>query len=99
MAYSTFRVPLDADWAKMATKELKGKDPEKTLAWKTAEGIAVKPVYTAKDTPNLPDEIPGRFPFTRGPYASMYTFRPWTIRQVKKKHYDASPDLIKFICF
>lgn len=41
--------PIDPKWAEISKKELKGKDPEK-LIWHTAEGIAVKPVYTAKDT-------------------------------------------------
>lgn len=42
----------------------------------------VKPLYTKDDIKDLVDEIPGQFPFTRGPYSSMYTNRPWTIRQV-----------------
>lgn len=67
----------------MATKELKGKSPEEQLTWKTAEGLNIKPVYTQADTKGIPDEIPGAFPFTRGPYASMYTARPWTVRQVR----------------
>ncbi|EXX76065.1 hypothetical protein RirG_036480 [Rhizophagus irregularis DAOM 197198w] len=75
------KVPLNEEWNKYATKELKGKDPVKELTWHTAEGLDVKPVYTKADTENIPDEIPGKFPFTRGPYASMYTARPWTIRQ------------------
>ena len=47
----------------------------------TDSGIEVKPVYTADDVdgPNL--ELPGRYPFTRGPYADMYRGKPWTIRQ------------------
>ncbi|CAG8446612.1 11153_t:CDS:10 [Ambispora gerdemannii] len=44
-------------------------------------GIDVKPVYTKADAEFIQDEIPGKFPYTRGPYASMYTARPWTIRQ------------------
>ncbi|KAI1309963.1 hypothetical protein EDD11_003943 [Mortierella claussenii] len=83
VAYTTERArqPLHEHWAKLATKELKGKDPEETLTWRTAEGLNVKPVYTQADTKSIPDEIPGAFPFTRGPYASMYTARPWTVRQ------------------
>lgn len=69
----------------MATKELKGKDPKEQLTWKTAEGLDIKPVYTQADTKGIPDEIPGAFPFTRGPYASMYTARPWTVRQVSRE--------------
>ncbi len=47
----------------------------------TESGIEVKPVYTEEDVPGLELEPPGRFPFTRGPYADMYRGRPWTIRQ------------------
>jgi len=64
----------------MVKKELKGKEAS-SLIWKTAEGIDVKPVYTKDDVAHLAKEIPGQYPFTRGPYASMYTNRPWTIRQ------------------
>ena len=45
------------------------------------QGIAVKPLYTKEDTAELRGEVPGEFPFTRGPYPTMYTQRPWTIRQ------------------
>ncbi|KAJ3107573.1 hypothetical protein HDU97_003878 [Phlyctochytrium planicorne] len=76
-----FNVPLDSEWAALVKKELKGKDPEETLTWHTAEGFAVKPLYTKNDVPDLPLEIPGKYPYTRGPYASMYTHRPWTVRQ------------------
>ncbi|GBG73749.1 hypothetical protein CBR_g17089 [Chara braunii] len=45
-------------------------------------GIPVKPVYASEDVPEgIGDEMPGVYPFTRGPYATMYTQRPWTIRQ------------------
>jgi len=47
---------------------------------RTESGIVVKPVYTAADAPREP-ELPGEFPFTRGPYRDMYRGRPWTIRQ------------------
>jgi methylmalonyl-CoA mutase, N-terminal domain len=43
-------------------------------------GIEIKPVYTADDVSNEL-ELPGEFPYTRGPYANMYRGRPWTIRQ------------------
>jgi len=46
----------------------------------TESGIPIKPVYTAGDTPDAL-ELPGEFPFTRGPYPDMYRGRPWTIRQ------------------
>ncbi|MCZ2131760.1 MAG: methylmalonyl-CoA mutase [Bacteroidetes bacterium] len=69
-------------WNELATKELKGKSPE-TLIRQSAEGIAIKPLYTAADADalQLQNEIPGIAPFTRGPYATMYANRPWTIRQ------------------
>lgn len=71
---------LPADWAKIAKKEIGG-DPA-SLVWKTAEGIDVKPIYTAADTQNTKiDQIAGAFPYTRGPHATMYTQKPWTIRQ------------------
>jgi methylmalonyl-CoA mutase len=69
--------PSRADWEAAAAKEVKGKD----LTFHTPEGIAVKPLYTAEDIADLDPGLPGFAPFTRGPYASMYTGRPWTIRQ------------------
>uniref|UniRef100_A0A4W4FNM1 Methylmalonyl-CoA mutase, mitochondrial n=1 Tax=Electrophorus electricus TaxID=8005 RepID=A0A4W4FNM1_ELEEL len=71
---------LHAAWSSLAKKQLKGKNPEE-LIWHTPEGISIKPVYTQTDTAAVSDELPGVFPFTRGPYPTMYTFRPWTIRQ------------------
>ena len=65
------------DWSEAASKETKGRD----LTWKTPEGIDVKPLYTKADTEGWDEGLPGFPPFTRGPYASMYTGRPWTIRQ------------------
>ena len=47
----------------------------------TDSGIEVKPVYTADDIAGLGPELPGEFPYTRGPYPTMYRGRPWTIRQ------------------
>jgi len=70
----------DAAWLELARKQLKGKDPTK-LSWHTAEGITVKPLYTAEDVKEVAPELPGQFPFTRGPYPTMYANRPWTIRQ------------------
>ena len=69
-------------WRALATKDLKGVDPD-TLVWETPEGIAVQPLYTAADTAGLPsaDTVPGVAPFVRGVRATMYTGRPWTIRQ------------------
>ena len=70
------------DWRALVGKELKGRTPEE-LTWHTLEGIGVKPVYTQADTAGLAHmgSLPGLAPFTRGPRASMYAGRPWTIRQ------------------
>ncbi|MEP5566657.1 MAG: methylmalonyl-CoA mutase [Halioglobus sp.] len=69
-------------WAELATKQLRGK-PLDTLTWETPEDIDVKPLYTAADTENLEytDTMPGMSPYIRGPQATMYAGRPWTIRQ------------------
>ncbi|MEL6736522.1 MAG: methylmalonyl-CoA mutase family protein, partial [Pseudomonadota bacterium] len=75
---------MPRDWLDLASKEMKGGDPQ-TLVWNTPEGIVVKPVYTADDLAHLPhltqESLPGQAPFTRGPKATMYAGRPWTIRQ------------------
>lgn len=74
-------MPLNAKWVQMAQKELKGKDVHQTLVRETNEQMLVKPLYTSEDwQPSEETEIPGVFPFKRGPYATMYTGRPWTIR-------------------
>jgi methylmalonyl-CoA mutase len=69
--------PTLADWQAAAAKEVKGKD----IVWRTPEGIDVKPLYTSDDATGIEPGLPGFPPFTRGPYASMYAGRPWTIRQ------------------
>ncbi len=70
------------NWKKLATKQLRGK-PLEDLTWKTPEGINVNPLYTAEDIEGLPHEntLPGFAPYVRGPMATMYAGRPWTIRQ------------------
>ena len=72
---------LDA-WVKAAAKSARGGDLS-ALDWVTPEGIVVKPLYTAADIEGLPyrDSLPGFEPFVRGPQATMYAVRPWTIRQ------------------
>ena len=69
-------------WAKAAAKSAPGGDVA-ALNWTTPEGLTVKPLYTAADTRDLPhaDTLPGFEPFIRGPQATMYAVRPWTIRQ------------------
>ena len=67
--------PTYDDWKARADKEVKGRE----LTRETPEGITVKPLYTSADA--IDPGLPGFEPYTRGPYASMYTGRPWTIRQ------------------
>ena len=70
------------DWRALAQKELRGGDVD-DLVWQTPEGIAIKPLYTAADLEGLEIQgsLPGFEPFLRGVRATMYTNRPWTIRQ------------------
>jgi methylmalonyl-CoA mutase len=69
------------DWEALAEKELKA-SPE-SLVWHTPEGIDVKPLYTSDDISGIGhlNALPGFEPFVRGPRATMYAGRPWTIRQ------------------
>jgi len=71
-----------AQWHKAAAKSAPGGDVA-ALNWVTPEGITVKPLYTAEDLQGLPhtNTLPGFEPFIRGPQATMYAVRPWTIRQ------------------
>ncbi|MFZ3048784.1 MAG: methylmalonyl-CoA mutase family protein, partial [Desulfatirhabdiaceae bacterium] len=74
--------PKKQNWTDLATKQLKGKSPD-ALNWKTPEGILVKPLYTAEDLEGMEhvNTLPGLAPYVRGPMATMYAGRPWTIRQ------------------
>ncbi|WP_128000276.1 methylmalonyl-CoA mutase [Piscinibacter defluvii] len=71
-----------AAWQKAAARSAPGGAVE-ALNWTTPEGIVVKPLYTAADLQGLryTDTLPGFAPFVRGPQATMYAVRPWTIRQ------------------
>ncbi|KAF0675429.1 methylmalonyl-CoA mutase [Profundibacterium mesophilum] len=71
-----------SDWKSRAEKELRGR-PLDALTWRTAEGIDVAPVHGPEDAEGLPHTgaMPGEAPYTRGPKATMYAGRPWTIRQ------------------
>jgi methylmalonyl-CoA mutase len=73
---------LPSGWRELAAKELRGTEPE-SLIWETPEGIPVKPLYTAADLEalDIAGALPGVEPFVRGPRATMYANRPWTIRQ------------------
>ena len=72
----------DAQWEDLAKSELRGK-PLDDLTIETPEGISVKPLYTEADLEALDHlgGVPGVAPFVRGPRATMYTNRPWTVRQ------------------
>ncbi len=69
-------------WQELAEKSLRGK-PLESLNRNTPEGIPVKPLYTAEDLQGMAhlNTLPGLEPYVRGPRATMYTGRPWTIRQ------------------
>ncbi|MDX1974249.1 MAG: methylmalonyl-CoA mutase [Rickettsiales bacterium] len=85
---SEFKARTLDEWKKLAQKDV-GNDKAgnpialESLTWITPEGIAVKPLYTAQDLESLEllDTMPGFAPFLRGPRATMYTVRPWTVRQ------------------
>jgi methylmalonyl-CoA mutase len=74
-------IPTPETWSK-AAQSVAGR-PCSELGWKTAEGINIKALYTAADRAGIEhlDTFPGFPPFVRGPYASMYVNRPWTVRQ------------------
>ena len=71
-----------AEWEALATKQMKGMTPDE-MEWHSPEGVPVKVLYTSDDTKDLPytDTLPGLAPYVRGPMATMYAGRPWTIRQ------------------
>ncbi len=77
-----FARPDLAQWEKLASAELKGAASD-SLTWTTPEGIKVKPLYTQADLAGLEHVggMPGFAPYVRGPRATMYANRPWTIRQ------------------
>lgn len=74
--------PTLDDWQRAAARSAPGGDLA-ALQWVTPEGLAVKPLYTAADLQGLAhtDTLPGFEPYLRGPQATMYAVRPWTIRQ------------------
>jgi methylmalonyl-CoA mutase len=79
---NTFKPVTLAQWQAAAAKSAPGGEVA-ALNWVTPEGIHVKPLYTAEDSAALPyaNTLPGFEPFVRGPQATMYAVRPWTIRQ------------------
>ena len=76
------------EWSEKLQKDLKGKSAE-DITRMTPENIPLKPLYTKEDLKKVEaaageeqtNSMPGFYPFTRGPYTSMYANRPWTIRQ------------------
>ena len=76
------QVPDVNSWKALAEKELRGK-PLESLNTQTPEGIEIKPLYTAEDLESVEfkSSLPGFSPYVRGPKATMYAGRPWTIRQ------------------
>ncbi|MEQ9518929.1 MAG: methylmalonyl-CoA mutase [Parvibaculum sp.] len=73
-------------WKNLAEKQMKGKSID-DLIWQTPEGINIKALYTAADLEAIEADgydantLPGMAPYLRGPQATMYAGRPWTIRQ------------------
>ena len=80
--HDAFKPATLQQWADAAARSAPGGDLG-ALDWVTPEGLVVKPLYTAADLQGLPhaDTLPGFEPFVRGPQATMYAVRPWTIRQ------------------
>ena len=70
------------EWQALATKQMKGLTPEE-MEWHTPEGVPIKVLYTQEDVKDLQyaNTMPGLAPYVRGPQATMYAGRPWTIRQ------------------
>ena len=70
------------EWKALATKQMKGLTPEE-MEWHTPEGVPIKVLYTQEDVKDLKfaNTMPGLAPYVRGPQATMYAGRPWTIRQ------------------
>ena len=69
-------------WEELVLEESKGLTPDE-MTWFTPEGIGLKILYTEDDVQHLKslNSMPGTTPFMRGPKATMYAGRPWTIRQ------------------
>lgn len=84
MSDNNYQAPPSSveEWQETAEKQMKGKSVD-TLNKTTPEGIEMKALYTSADIADLPyaDSMPGMEPFIRGPQATMYAGRPWTIRQ------------------
>ncbi|HEU5322027.1 MAG TPA: methylmalonyl-CoA mutase family protein, partial [Methylomirabilota bacterium] len=76
---------LRRDWEARELAEFLARQPESRAEYRTASGLPVQRVYTPEDVAGTPFEdvgLPGRYPFTRGPYPTMYRGRLWTMRQI-----------------
>jgi len=72
-------------WEAQELRAFLARQPESQPEYRTVSGLPVKRVYTPEDVAGTPFEaigLPGRWPFTRGPYPTMYRGRPWTMRQI-----------------
>jgi methylmalonyl-CoA mutase cobalamin-binding domain/chain len=73
------------DWEARELREFLERQPETRQEYTTFSGLPLKRVYTPEDSAHIPFEeigLPGRYPYTRGPYPTMYRARPWTMRQI-----------------
>src|SRR5215510_10670140 len=73
------------EWEATALRQFLERQPESRSDCRTGSGLPVKRVYTPEDVAEMDFEaigLPGRYPFTRGPYPTMYRGRPWTMRQI-----------------
>jgi 2-hydroxyisobutanoyl-CoA mutase large subunit len=73
------------EWEVTELREFLARQPEARTEYRTLSGLPLKRVYTAEDVADLPFEavgLPGQYPFTRGPYPTMYRGRLWTMRQI-----------------
>jgi methylmalonyl-CoA mutase N-terminal domain/subunit len=73
-----------ADWENTELRDFIERAPERSDTYTTGSGLPLKRIYTPADLPGHYDRIgfPGRYPYTRGPYPTMYRGRPWTMRQI-----------------
>jgi methylmalonyl-CoA mutase N-terminal domain/subunit len=73
------------EWEAGELREFLDRQPEARPEYRSGSGLPVNRVYTPEDVADTPFEeigLPGRYPFTRGPYPTMYRGRPWTMRQI-----------------
>src|SRR5688500_17523730 len=74
-----------ADWEARELREFLARQPERRDDWRTGSGLPIQRVYGPQDIADMPAEdigLPGRWPYTRGPYPTMYRGRLWTMRQI-----------------